>query len=119
MTSTIAVLTSTAGLGVIVFVLGVIKGWVKLGSALVGVIIGTLLGTALSTQLRGLIQGGISSGADWLHHLVGSVTVLGVRPATWMPSWGWKVLTVSLAIILISSVVLFLDGGRSKKKTSS
>lgn len=119
MNSTIAMLTSTAGLVVIVLGLGVFKGWIKLGSAVCGFVAGSVVGAAFSGSLRSLIQAGIGHGASLLQGAVTSVHVLGVQPGEWVPSWGWPIITVCLATILISSVVLMLDGARGGKKKAS
>lgn len=109
-----AVLTSIPFLAGVLFVVGVLKGWVKLGSALFGAACGALIGGVL---LRNVLSPWLSSGMAWggsfIHSAVGGISVFGFTPAETIPDWGWPVIFASLVVVLaLIPMVGVLDGGK-------
>lgn len=122
MNITPAIATSAAFIAAVILVLAVVKGWVKLGSALLCTSCGILIGASfVGAWWNRQVTSGLNWAADSLKSAVGGIAINGWRPAADVPWWGWRVLVVCMFLALVVvPVVAALDGaGRSKAKAKA
>lgn len=120
MTISIALVTgSVAIIAGLVLVFGIIRGWLKLGSTLIGSFCGVLIGASIiGPRLTRWVADGLDVGSGWLAGSLAAVSINGWHPARSVPSWGWRVIIVCLAVTLLATVVGALDGARGRKSGS-